>query len=112
MTRVPATLKGVIQARLDTLPPRERSAAQRGSVLGRVFWDEAVRRPRSHGRERGRPVPGLRAAEIVFQREHSAFDGSREFSFRHSLLRDVAYESMLKASRRNYHGLAAEWWKR
>jgi class 3 adenylate cyclase/tetratricopeptide (TPR) repeat protein len=109
MARVPATLKGLIQARLDTLPPRERSAAQRGSVLGRVFWDEAVRRLDPTVENGADPFPGLRAAEIVFQREHSAFDGTREFSFRHSLLRDVAYESMLKASRRTYHGLAAEW---
>jgi tetratricopeptide (TPR) repeat protein len=109
MARVPATLKGLIQARLDALPPRERSAAQRGSVVGRVFWDEAVRRLDPAVENGADPFPGLRAAEIVFQRERSAFEGSREFSFRHSLLRDVAYESMLKTSRRNYHGLAADW---
>ena len=40
--RVPPTLKGVLQARLDALSPAERDAAQRASVVGRVFWDGAV----------------------------------------------------------------------
>ena len=40
--RVPPTLKGVLQARLDALSPVERDAVQRASVVGRVFWDGAV----------------------------------------------------------------------
>ena len=39
---VPATLRSVLQARLDALSPAERLALQRASVIGRVFWDDAV----------------------------------------------------------------------
>ena len=41
-TKVPTTLAGVIQARLDSLPTEERAVLQRASVIGRQFWDAAV----------------------------------------------------------------------
>ena len=40
--RVPATLTGVLQARLDSLPEAERAALQRAAVVGRIFWGDAV----------------------------------------------------------------------
>ena len=40
--RIPLTLTGVIQSRLDALPSAEREVLQRASILGRLFWDEAV----------------------------------------------------------------------
>jgi predicted ATPase len=40
--RVPPTLTGVLQARLDRLPLEERTILQRASVVGRLFWDRAV----------------------------------------------------------------------
>jgi predicted ATPase len=39
---VPATITGVLQARLDNLAPAERLALQCAAVVGRVFWDDAV----------------------------------------------------------------------
>ena len=108
---VPATLTGVLQARLDALPPPERGALQVASVVGRMFWDAAVEYI-----EQDRPGeydenfwPALRHRELVFQREDSSFEGTREFLFKHALLRDVTYESVLKRRRRDYHRRAAEW---
>ncbi len=110
LTRVPATLKGVIQARLDALAPDERATAQRAAVVGRVFWDSAVKHLDSTGdADADDALARLRNREIVFRRETSAFAGSTEFSFRHALLRDVAYESLLRTTRRDYHGRVAEW---
>ena len=40
--RVPPTLTGVLQARFDSLAFEERTYLQRGSVIGRVFWDRAI----------------------------------------------------------------------
>ena len=42
--RVPSTLAGVLQARIDGLPPAEKAALQQASVIGHVFWDEALQR--------------------------------------------------------------------
>ena len=41
-TQVPPTLTGVLQARLDGLPQAERLALQQASVIGLVFWDQAL----------------------------------------------------------------------
>ena len=40
--RVPATLTGVLQARLDRLPELERLTLQQAAVVGDEFWDSAV----------------------------------------------------------------------
>ena len=115
---VPSTLRSVLQARLDALTPSERLALQRASVIGRVFWDNAVE---SLGADSGPATRGddatddaldrLRSREVVFQREQSAFEHTREFLFKHALLRDVAYEGVLRRHRRAYHGLAARWFE-
>ena len=42
LTQVPPTLTGVLQARLDGLPPPERLTLQQASVIGPVFWDRAL----------------------------------------------------------------------
>ena len=42
LTRVPPTLTGVLQARLDSLPPPERLTLQQASIIGPVFWDRAL----------------------------------------------------------------------
>ncbi len=113
--RVPRTLNGVLQARLDRLPNEERTVLQQASVVGRLFWDQAVARIReSKGvagelGELGKRLSELRDREMVYQRETSAFADAREYLFKHSLLREVTYESVLKRLRRTYHGLVADW---
>ncbi len=109
---VPSTLKGVLQARIDGLSADERAVLQRASVVGRVFWDDAV----VHLQDRRAPtdttpelLASLRHKEIVFEREVSAFESTHEFLFKHALLRDVAYDGVLKARRAVYHSLAARW---
>jgi class 3 adenylate cyclase/tetratricopeptide (TPR) repeat protein len=125
---VPPTLTGVLQARLDRLSPQEKAVLQRASVVGRIFWDGAV----AHLGERstvmvravteaaaGGPGPSgvgvgavleqLRRKELIYRREASSFAGAREYTFKHALLRDVTYESVLKRDRRDYHRRAAEW---
>jgi predicted ATPase len=42
LSRVPATLTGVLQARLDNLAPQELTVLQCASIVGRVFWDTSV----------------------------------------------------------------------
>src|SRR5206468_1810295 len=39
----------------------------------------------------------------------SRFRGDREYSFRHDLIRDVAYETLPRAERRALHGRVADW---
>src|SRR5690606_17134539 len=51
----------------------------------------------------------LRRRELVYWREESAFEGADEYVFKHAILRDVTYESVLRRLRRDYHRRAAEW---
>jgi class 3 adenylate cyclase/tetratricopeptide (TPR) repeat protein len=117
--RIPPGLTGVLQARLDRLEPEERATLQRASVVGRRFWDRAVTRlaaADNHPTDSAR-APAVTAAslavlerrELAFERTPSTFADCREYVFKHALVRDVAYESLLRRQRRAYHGAAADW---
>jgi serine/threonine protein kinase/tetratricopeptide (TPR) repeat protein len=115
--RVPPTLTGVLQARLDALNAWEKTVLQRASVIGREFWDGALERFAQSAGEHGENEEGLTAGaleelrrkELIYRRESSAFPGTREYIFKHALLRTVTYENVLKRDRRKLHREAAEW---
>jgi tetratricopeptide (TPR) repeat protein len=113
--QVPSTLTGVLQARLDGLPEEQRIVLQQASVVGRVFWDAVIAHlnRRSTGGLAEEMVSdglaALREREMVYRRDLSAFAGAAEHIFKHTLLREVAYETVLKRARRAYHALVAEW---
>jgi predicted ATPase/class 3 adenylate cyclase len=112
--RVPTSLIGVLQARLDSLPAEEKTLLQQAAVVGRIFWDEALdylQRESGEG-----PAPGIAAAlsslrqkEMIFRREISTFSGAQEYIFKHAILRDVAYSSMVRRVRQDLHALVAGW---
>jgi class 3 adenylate cyclase/tetratricopeptide (TPR) repeat protein len=113
---VPPTLAGVLQARLDALPPEERTAVQHASVVGRTFWDDAVAAllvALGHdGRDVGSTLDGVRRRELVWRQDRSSFSGCAEYRFKHALLRDAAYETVLLRDRRILHDAAAAWMER
>jgi tetratricopeptide (TPR) repeat protein len=104
--RVPGTLTGVLQARLDALTPAERSALQHAALIGHVFWDAALA-----ALQPGAPdaLPALLRKELIVRRDGSAFDDATEYVFQHHLLQQVAYDTVLKAPRRAGHAAAAAW---
>ena len=103
---VPPTLAGVLQARLDGLPQGEKEALQQASVIGHVFWDEALQRIAPASTE---ALAGLTRRELAHGRETSAFDGTREFVFKHHVLHQVTYDSVLKRHKREQHHQTADW---
>lgn len=117
--RIPSTLTGILQTRLESLTPAERGALQCAAVIGRVFWESAVayleNTPKktdgclSPDESLGKTFQNLLHRELIFKRHVSAFARTREFIFKHALLRDVAYETVLKRRRHIYHELAATW---
>jgi predicted ATPase/class 3 adenylate cyclase len=108
--KVPPTLTGLLQARLDGLPRPEREALQRASVVGRLFWDDCVAELLETNREAVDPaLQAVRGRELIFRREHSSFAGTGEYIFKHALLRDVAYETVLLKHRATFHGRVARW---
>jgi predicted ATPase/class 3 adenylate cyclase len=109
--RVPPTLTGVLQARLDSLQLAERRSLERASVVGRVFWDQVLAHMGNDDRPEhvGVLLDGLRRRELVFRHEVSAFAGTNEYLFKHMLLREVTYERVLKRQKRTYHAQVASW---
>ncbi|HEY1278681.1 MAG TPA: AAA family ATPase, partial [Acidimicrobiales bacterium] len=108
--QVPSTLTGVLQSRLDGLTVDDRATLQQASVIGRTFWDGAVD---ALGRNdlvaTARSLEASRLRELILRHGESSFEGSAEFAFKHALLRDVTYETVLLRERRHLHGLAAQW---
>jgi len=112
--RIPSTLAGIIQARLDGLPHQERTILQQASVIGRIFWDSAIR---YFHRENSLEIidnisvslDSLQNREMVFRRSPSAFSDAAEYLFKHAFIRDVTYETVLLRQRKIYHNLVANW---
>ncbi|MEW5870325.1 MAG: adenylate/guanylate cyclase domain-containing protein [Chloroflexota bacterium] len=110
--RVPTTLTGVLQARLDSLPEAEKQILQRAAVVGRRFWDVVVDRM---GGLDGEPdgvvelLQSLLGRQLIFPERRSVFAGVNEYLFKHAVLRDVTYETVLLKLRRVYHQQVAEW---
>jgi hypothetical protein len=104
--RVPDSVQAVLAARIDLLPPEEKAALQAASVIGRAFWSGPVY-ALLEGAEPNLAV--LEEREFVRRRGGSSLAGEREYVIRHALTREVAYESLPKASRARMHAAFAAW---
>jgi class 3 adenylate cyclase/tetratricopeptide (TPR) repeat protein len=102
--QIPATLRDSLSERLDRLGPT-KEVAQIAAAFGREFAADLVaatlRRPEN---ELEADIDRLIAVDIVFESSRSG----RRYTFRHGLLQEAAYESMLKSKRRGIHARIAE----
>ncbi len=102
---IPATLQDSLMARLDRLP-NIREVAQLGAVLGREFVYEMVQAIASIDEttlQNG--LDQLVAAELLYQRGRPP---RAKYIFKHALVQDAAYQSLLKRTRQKYHQQVAE----
>lgn len=102
---LPPTLASLLTARLDQAGPA-RSTAQMASILGTEF-DPAVLRAilRMSAADFGAHVERLTDSGLLESRGPA---GAGTLAFRHALIRDAAYHTILKAPRRALHARAAE----
>ncbi len=105
-SRLPPSLTGVLQARLDSLPAAERLTLQEASVIGTVFWDQALQALDARAED---SLPALVHKELALPRPDAALEGLREYAFRHQLLHQVTYDTVLKRQRRELHARVAHW---
>ncbi len=102
---IPATLQDALMARLDRLST-VREIAQLGATLGREFSYELLQAV--SGLDDARLQQGLKQlveAELVYQR---GLVPQAHYLFKHALIQDTAYQSLLKSSRQQYHHQIAQ----
>lgn len=107
--KVPTTLTGVLQARLDHVTSDAFSVLQAGSVFGRFFWDTAAERLLGSGVSATSALDELAASELTLRREFSRFAHTMEAVFKHDFTRVVTYDTIDLQDRPAMHGQAAEW---
>jgi predicted ATPase/class 3 adenylate cyclase len=104
--KVPTTLTGVLQARVDSLPADELRVLELAAVVGHVFWDDALL---ALGVPSIDALQGLVRRELVVERAASSLEGKHEYSFRHHAMHRVSYERVLKHHKRPAHARVAQW---
>ncbi len=97
---VPPTLTGVLQARLDALPPPDRQALQLASVIGLTFWDAALAHVDADGRYAGCRRCRRASSSTGRARRAGRADGICEYAFAHQILHQVTYDTVLKRVKR------------
>jgi class 3 adenylate cyclase len=101
--KLPTTIRGLVAARLDALPSAERALVLDASVGGKVFWRGALERMRSDPNELTELLAALERRDLVRRETVSSIEGDQQFAFTHVLIRDVAYDLLPRAGRRERH---------
>jgi len=104
---LPLSVQSLIQNRLDTLPESQRQTLRAASVFGEVFWTEGLCALLDRNCESD--IEGLEKEELVVRHTSSRLHSHCQWAFRHSLVRDTAYASLLDGPRCEYHRRASEW---
>jgi tetratricopeptide (TPR) repeat protein/tRNA A-37 threonylcarbamoyl transferase component Bud32 len=105
---LPIAIQAAFQIRLDALAVATKRIALVASVFGMAVWREALQ---AIAPEIAADVAlgALVHAEILAERPRSRFAQAREYTFRHSLLRDAAYSMLSPDELGNLHRAAALW---
>ncbi|HLA15279.1 MAG TPA: adenylate/guanylate cyclase domain-containing protein [Candidatus Limnocylindrales bacterium] len=106
VSMLPDTIHAAVLARADLLPPAPRRVLQLGSVFGRSFAPAGIVALASDT-----PVELDVPAAIDHLVEHELvrLETSDEYTFRHILIREVAYQTMPRAERARLHAGAGRW---
>ncbi|HUG29410.1 MAG TPA: adenylate/guanylate cyclase domain-containing protein [Candidatus Limnocylindria bacterium] len=102
---LPDTVHATVLARLDALPPAARRVVQLGAVLGRSFEPRAIPAVDASLDE----AIVLQAIEDLLDRDLVRHTPPSAVTFRHILIREVAYHTLPRAERARIHGTAGRW---
>jgi len=105
---LPGTIRGLVSARLDALPDEEREVILDASIVGRLFWRGALERIARDADGLGELLAALERRDLIHREAVSRIEGEEQWSFKHVLIRDVAYDLQPRARRREGHRAIAE----
>jgi tetratricopeptide (TPR) repeat protein len=107
---LPDSVQAIVAARLDALPRAEKALIQDAAVVGKGFWLGALAaledEPRWSAEDR---LDELERKELIRRENESVVHSEPQYSFRHIIVRDVAYGQIPRSLRAEKHRRAAEW---
>jgi class 3 adenylate cyclase/tetratricopeptide (TPR) repeat protein len=107
---VPPTISALLAARVDRLPPEEKAVLETGSVAGAVFHQRGVEElaPGPLRERVPEMIESLSTKQLLHPVE-STFPDDSARRFHHALLRDAAYQRLLKRTRAELHERYGDW---
>jgi class 3 adenylate cyclase len=103
---LPTTVRAAIASRIDALPKEPRATILAASVVGKHFWRGVI-----HSLDDLEGVDdaldALESRDLIRREPSSQVQGDAEFSFKHILIREVAYSTLARADRTQRHAAVA-----
>ena len=103
---LPVTVREAISARIDALPADVRSALLSAAVVGRTFW-RTVLESVGEVADVDEALSVLEMRDLIRRDPASQLSGDAQFTFKHMLIREVAYATVPRARRRERHAAVA-----
>jgi len=106
---IPLSIESILQARIDSLSFEEKLFVQIASVMGREFWINPLRTIYSNNKEVDPDISvdkllkELEDKELIFKNSFQDSNILQKYIFKHALLRDVAYNSIIPNEKKGYH---------
>ena len=100
---LPASLQNLLTARVDRLAPKDRSLLQAASVIGRRFDAQLLAAVTDNAGDIKARLAGMQRLDLI-----RSEGTSQEYAFKHALVRDALYQSLLKEPRTQLHVKIAE----
>jgi len=109
---LPETVEGLVTSRIDRLPPPHQLTLKLASVIGRVFAFGLLHDIHPIEADKQRLPDYLRQLEELELTVPTTPEPDLAYRFKHTLTREVAYNMLLFAQRRELHRAIAEWHER
>ena len=104
---LPTTIRELISARLDALPPSERTVLLDAAVVGKLFWLGALESLDGSVGDLPELLDSLEARDLVRREPLSWIEGDEQYTFKHVMIREVAYATLPRTRRRELHAAVA-----
>lgn len=115
MVQIPTTVEGVLQARLNSLPPEAQTILQQASMVGRIFWDKVLfhlQAVNTHPIAEDTIQQMLRVLHqrgMIAPRPQSGFEDAAEYMFQQGSVHRVTYDTVRQQQAQRYHLRIAQW---
>jgi tetratricopeptide (TPR) repeat protein len=113
ITDLPTTIHGLVLARLDRLPYDERVTLQVAAVIGQVFGYTVLRDVLNSFTMLTETVLQGHLADLVSRdiARQQSDDAAWSYRFKHIIIQEVAYQTLLFSWRRDLHRAVAQWYE-